>query len=288
MVFLFKSGQKDVAPNTFAVTTVINSYACSGHPDAGKNADRLLKLMRELKDEYGLSSFAINTSIMNSVLSAWSSCGDENAGNRAESYLNLMEQATEKESELHPDTWSYLHVLMAWSKSSCLDKLHRALRTLRRMKDQDKMGNPNVSVNEHALSLVIKTCAFSNFGVDAEADAYAFEIAVELFDEILESNDHYPTSLSTGWFIQACGRLRVPEREKSIQIERAFMLCRRAGLVNDFILHRLKGAASEALYRKLTGTRFDSRTNAVNMSELPYSWRKNCSKEKEFRRRGFR
>jgi hypothetical protein len=280
MVSRFKDGQSDLAPSQFAITTVIDSYAYAGHPDAGKNADRLLKLLRQLNQEYGASRLTVDTSVMNSVLFAWANSGDENAGNRAETYLDEMEASLKKGVvDIRPDTRSYGLVLSAWSKSTSSDKFRRALQILRRMERQQENGNQHVCVDEHARSLVINTCGFSNAGTEIESEA--FEIAVTVFDEMLDSDHNRPSSLSFGWFIQAMGRLRVDEAKKSAQIEKAFIVCCEAGLVNDFVMHRLKGAASESLYRNLVksaaGTTYRKGT-WIDLGLLPPEWKRNALK----------
>lgn len=275
MVSRFKDGQSNLVPSQFAITTVIDSYAFAGHPDAGKNADRLLKLLRQLRQEYGASRLVVNVAVMNSVLGAWANCGDENAGKRAKNYLNEMEAI-----DMQPDTRSYGLVLSAWSKSTCTDKFRRALRILRRMEQQEGNGNQQVCVDKYARSLVINACGFSN--ADAQVESEAFEIAVTKFDEMVGSDRNRPTSLSFGWFIQAMGRLCVDEEKKTAQIAKAFMMCCEAGLVNDFVLHRLKGAASDTLYEKLLKpaslTKSDRKPTWVHLTRLPPEWKRNASK----------
>lgn len=277
MVSRFKDGQANLAPPQFAIEKVINGYAHAGHPDAGRNADRLLKLIRQLKKDYGASKLVVNTSLMNSVLFSWSSCGDETAGNRAENLLDEMEASFKNGvTEMQPDSRSYGLVLSAWSKSTCVDKFRRALRILRRMEQQQESGNRFVSVDEHARSLVINTCGFSNAGTEIESDA--FNVAVTIFHEMLDADHKRPSSLSFGWFIQAMGRLRVDQEKKSAQIEKAFKLCCEAGLVNDFVLHRLKGAAPESLYQILLqpATPARSERKRVHLAQLPSAWKRNC------------
>jgi len=285
MVNRFKDGQSNLQPSLFGFTAVIDSYAYATHPDAGMNADRLLRLIHKLNQQDG-ANLQVNTSVMNSVIFAWANCGDEDVGNRVDKYLDQMEMAFESgNSELAPDSRSYGLALLAWSKSSSRDKYQRALNILRRMERQQEKGNRNVRVNEHARSLVINACGFSNAG--PEAGAEAFRTALSIFDEILATSER-PTSLTFGWFIQACGRLRgVPEEEKQAQIERAFLRCCEAGLVNDFVLHRLKGAASVELYRKLLKPAVGLRSAAspeqqlwVKVAELPAEWRRNSAPKK--------
>jgi hypothetical protein len=94
LVALFKAGHDHLAPNFFAITTVMDSYSHAKHPDAARNAERLLKLTRELNEDYGASKLVVNTAILNSVIFAWLSCGDENAALRADGYLERMERLT--------------------------------------------------------------------------------------------------------------------------------------------------------------------------------------------------
>lgn len=280
MISRFKYGQSDLVPSQFAITTVIDSYSFAGHPDAGRNADRLLKLLRQLKQEYGASKLIVNTAVMNSVLGAWANCGDENAGQRAENYLDEMEASFKKGAiHMQPDTKSYGLVLSAWSKSTSTDKFRRALTVLRRMEQQHKNGNQHVCVDEHARSLVINTCGFSN--ADTKAEFEAFDIAITIFDEMVGTDRDRPTSLSFGWFIQAMGRLRVDEEKKSAQIANAFNMCCEAGRVNEFVLHRLKGAASDSLYKHLLepvgATRSDKKPTWLHLARLPLEWKRNAS-----------
>ena len=280
MINRFKEGQSQLLPSLFSFTSVIESYASMLHPDAGMNADRLLRLARQLNDQYG-ARLAVNTSFMNSAMLAWASCGAEDAGSRVEVYLDEMEAAFEN-GRLHlaPDTRSYGLALSAWSKSTARDKHRRALDILRRMERQEEQGNRNVKADEHARSLVINACGFSNGGADAGREA--FDIAVAIFDQII-AGPVQPTALSFGWFIQACGRIQgIPDQRKEAQIAKAFLRCCEAGLVNDFILNRLKGAASEELYRRLlqpaieTSQKFEGQQNRVSEPQLPFDWKRNA------------
>lgn len=175
--------------------------------------------------------------------------------------------------ELRPDTRSYSLFLSAVSKSTGSEKAKTALDVMERMKKQIQQGNPDVAIDEHHYSLAINACAFSN--ADVESEAEAFKIAASLFDEVVISSVLEPSSLTYGWFLQACGRLRVSDAMKNPYIERAFCLCRDEGLVNDFVLRRLFGAASPELLDKLfseTGIDVARKQNQVKVSMLPPSW----------------
>lgn len=71
MVALFKDGRKYLEPNVFAITTVIDSYSYAKHPDAGTNAERLLRLVETLREKYGATRLNITNTLLNSVLFAW-------------------------------------------------------------------------------------------------------------------------------------------------------------------------------------------------------------------------
>jgi hypothetical protein len=281
MVAHAKDGNLELCPSLFAFTSVIEKYAKVNHPDAGHNADRLLKLIRTLNSEHGASKLIVDTNLMNSVIFAWASCGDENAAEKAEMYLDEMESAHRNGSvALRPDTKTYWTVLSAWAKSSCPEKFRRALAILRRMELQQQEGNQDVCVDEHARSLVINACGFSN--TYSDTDAEAFSVACTIFDEILDADpSKYPSSLTFAWFIQSCGRLRVPDADKQAQIERAFLLCCKVGRVNEFVLHRLRGATSESFYQKLVGpangTQRPVPRHRSALKYVPRSWKRNAN-----------
>jgi hypothetical protein len=250
MIALFKSGHEEVAPTVFAFTTVMDSYSHHKHPDAGECAERLMRQMEKLKANYNANKLEVNTGVLHCVLLAWASCGDENAGRRAETHLEEMKRQYQAgRIELQPNSKTYGLVLNAWTKSGNFDKAQRALDVLERMKEEHQKGELNVGPSEHAYSLVINACAFTNSGLDAEAKA--FKIAIKVMKELIGSADLEPSSLTYGWFFQACGRLRVPDHLKDPSIEVAFLRCCERGLMNDFVLNRLKGAATETLFKKL-------------------------------------
>jgi hypothetical protein len=212
-----------------------------------------------------------------SLVFAWASSGDEEAGHRAEQHLDEMERSCgNRLEEKCPDTRSYVIVLSAWSKSSSFDKAERALGVLRRMERQVALGNRRVTLDEHAYSLVINACAFSNASKETELEA--FRIAVTVFDEALNSKHISPEPLTYGWFLQACGRLRVPPEVKVGHQIRAFLRCCRDGLLTDFVLTRLRGSVSETLFDELVLTACADRRkpkSGLAASDLPPSWSRN-------------
>lgn len=250
MIALFKEGKNELEPDKFAFGVVMDAYSSARHPDSGTTAERLLKQMKDLHTKDGAKNLVVDSSVIYNVLFAWSISGDEDAGLRAELHLDNMERKFEAGNQnMKPDIRSYGLVLNAWSKSNCFDKARRALNVIKRMEVQQQKANTNVRPNEHCLSLVINACAFTNSGPEAEAEA--FQIAVSVFDRMLDSDDCRPSSLAYGWFLQACGRLSTSSIKSAEQIERAWTLSCDSGLVNAFVLQRFTGAAPDELYKKL-------------------------------------
>ena len=136
---------------------------------------------------------------------------------------------------------------------------------------------------------MINTCAFTNASQDAEENV--FKIAVKTLTKLIESDYMEPSSSTFGWFIQACERLKIPTEIKESNLERAFHTCCEKGLVNDFVLSRLKVAASDVHFKQLVSPavrklrKCDKDRNdlkqQINLSHLPMSW---TSKHRNARR----
>lgn len=108
---------------------------------------------------------------------------------------------------------------------------------------------------------------------------------------MLNSDDCKPSSLTYGWFLQACGRLEAPQEQKYEQLERAWNLCCKHGLVSAFVLHRFTGAAPDQLYKKLMKPalrkqQFGDATKErlkfmISPTDLPAQWTANVKRDNE-------
>lgn len=272
---LYKAGSFWLQPDIYLFSMVVDGYAHSKHPDAGLNADRFLRAMITLRDKYGADELEPTTAFLNRVLFAWANSGDPNAGSRCEAHLSWMEtQCAEGVSQLCPDEQSYRISLSAWAKSKSMEKVQKCLTIIGRMEN-----STNLSLDEHSISLVINACAFANNNSNKES----FETAVKMMDILLDSKELRPSSLTYGWFIQACGRLKVPNESPEKHIRRAFKSCCEDGLVNSFVIHRLRGATSNGLFREMMRNGLeDSETKSVLnlptkvlLEKLPTSWKRN-------------
>jgi pentatricopeptide repeat protein len=269
----------DLLPAEYSIGSVIESFSRVRHPHAGRIADRLLVLVKRLRKEYGVRRLNANTSLMNRVLHAWATCEDPQAGEEAEKHLVEMEQAARGTpsalSLAPPNTNSYRFVLTAWTKSTAPDKAERALAVFRRMLDQEK--DHFVVPDEHAYSLVINACAFTRGGVVVETEA--LRIAGNILREMHESPHVEPTSLAYGWFLQACGRLRVPDEIRIPAIVDAFQRCCKDGRVNEFVFLRLKCAAPYQVFQELMAPVVtapgDVAKSGLDVRDLPAEWTRN-------------
>jgi len=258
----------------------MDSYALHKHPDAGEYAERLLRNMRKLKNKYQAEKLEINTGVLNVVLHAWSCCGHERAGYRVNTLLADMERRADDEGdqELQPNARSYALALTCWSKMKSSDKAEQALRILNRTKEREEKGLLSLPKNDHLHSLVVNTCAFTNG--DSEVEKRAFQIAIQVMKELVHDRDIVPTSTLFGWFFQACGRLKLDKSLKEEYTEWAFTTCCEMGIVNDFVLERLKGSTSDELFKKITRAALtqldenDSRSvkERLNLHHLPTEW----------------
>lgn len=71
LIASYEDGLTGAEPNDYAFAAVIDSYARAKHPDAGRNAERLLQLMKRLGDEHpGLRNIGITTAVMNGYVAA--------------------------------------------------------------------------------------------------------------------------------------------------------------------------------------------------------------------------
>lgn len=291
LLSLFKSGHRRLSPDVFGFTKVMESYASHKHPDAGECAERLLRTMLKLRNDFGPEKLEVNTGVMNSVLHAWSCCGDADAGRRADLLLRDMENKFDAgDSEMRPNARSYCLVITAWAKSDSFDKAQRALEVLERMEGRYKKNKINPRTGERPCSLVINACAFTSASPDAETSV--FQIAVKLMTKMLKESDYLqPVSLTYSWFIQACSRLHIPAHIRDSNIEHAFLSCCEAGMVNNFVLNRLKVAAPEPLFKRLMSPVLLSLPKherdkgdlkqRISLSHLPKSWTRKPNRRKE-------
>ena len=239
--------------------------------------------MAKIRDNYGAHKLEVNTGVMNCVLHAWVCSGGDDAGRRADLVLKDMEEKLDEGDEsLRPNARSYCLVLRAWSTSSIVEKSQRALEVLERMERRYSEGKLLTRPGERPYSFVINACAFTSGNPDEERKA--FQVAVSVMTKMIECDYLEPSSITYSWFILACGRLRVPEHLKEDNIERAFLSCCQDGLVNDFVLNRLKANVSDTFFKHLLSPviarlpahqrRRSDLKHQITVFELPKHWTK--------------
>ena len=284
LISMFVSGHKDLVPNVFSFTTVMDCYSDYNHPDAGETAERLVRTMRKLQREHHVAGLKVNTGLLNTVLYAWSCCGRDDAGQRASALLRDMEtKADEGDSSVQPNARSYVLVMIAWSKVNSSDKAVQAFQILRQMRERKKQGKVTFPLNDYPHSVIINACCFTNG--NKEEGERAFQIAVKTMTELIRG-EVTSSSITFARFFQVCQRLNVDQAAKEENLERAFQACCDLGLVNDFALQRFKAAASDELFRKMLISSIPSLASQtskgdtqslkeqVELAHLPTHWRR--------------
>jgi hypothetical protein len=148
------------------------------------------------------------------------------------------------------------------------------------MKAQKERGMLRNNPPEFAFSLVINACAFTSG--TPEDELAVFHIALDVMNELLEDDKRAEPSPTTyGRFIQACGRLRVPEDLKTKHLEQVFERCREGSRINEYVLEMLKIASSDALFARLMLPVTSRKKNdvsggnlkqSIKLSSLPPEW----------------
>ncbi len=190
-------------------------------------------------------------------MNAWeSSSGDENAGRRSERLLDLLEEKSDAgDNDMAPNFNSYNKVIGTWSKSSSPNKVDRALAVLERMRRRKEEGKLNGRVPEYSYALVINTCAFCSLKDPAE-ELRIFRIAENLFNHLLRESEENggktePSPTTYGWYIQAVGRLGIPDKLKRDTLEQTIKRCCKKGRVNPFVWERIKSATTHTQFMQL-------------------------------------
>jgi len=263
----------------------MEAYAAQRHHDAGECSEEILRNMIKVQRNYNASHLEVNTGVMNCVLNSWAECVDyDHAGARAEHILDLMERKSDKgDISMEPNHRTYNLVLRAWSKSNVSGKAEKALGILQRAKNRHLQQKLDNLPPEYTYSLVIHACAFS-VNADPNVEMRAFEIAVDVMNGLINDTRTEPCSATYGWFLQVCGRLRIPEGSKNDDLERIFSRCCEKGQVNEFVLQSLKQATSDTLFSKLMADVLENNTDSfskkgnadlkqiIQLSHLPKNW----------------
>ncbi|CAB9503870.1 Pentatricopeptide repeat-containing protein [Seminavis robusta] len=171
----YKFGNKSTKPEMQHLAMLLNAWAKSGHPDAPKRAETILRESERLYDE-GIISERPDTVSYTNVLECFARSSQPGSAERAEALLNEMNRrARNGESHLQPNLVSYRHLLHAYSS---LGLVRKSEALLGEMVAESKRGNGSWKPNVKVMNLVLSAISNSNYP-DTGQRAFAFLNRIE-------------------------------------------------------------------------------------------------------------
>jgi hypothetical protein len=119
--------QDGVSPTIVTLTSIMDAYARSNHPQAAQDAERVL--FEYVQQHQSLNS-KLSFITCDAVLNAWAQRGTPEAAERAQFLLERLEQFQNK--DIRPTAHSYATVIHAWALCGQADKAEAILERLLR------------------------------------------------------------------------------------------------------------------------------------------------------------
>ena len=269
-----RMGDHDSSPDTITYNSVINCHASSGHINAAKAAERVLKKM-EIASKTN-PAVVPNTLTYNQVLKAYSTSKLPGGTNRADVILRYMMMSRNKNIE--PDSFSFTTCLNIWAKSKEPGKAEKAYAILNKMLEAYRLtGKDQMRPNEITYNTVLNACAFSAYTPNEEKKK-ALSIAVSIFNEMHKSDIVQPDAVSYGNMLKCIANL-VPKGEvRNKMAVDVFTKCRNLGLVNGLVFDEIRRAVPADVLTDLLSEAMKRRRGKKLFSEwelrdLPHSWK---------------
>ena len=194
--------ESKILPDVVSFNMVLNAYAKSGLPDAGRRAEAILDFMdgtQALSSGYAFITDHYNTKNINitpdaisynNVISAWSKSDDDDRAERAQACLDRFIARSMNESIMKPNSISFFTVMEAWCDAAITskDKSHydNAIRIFYRMKKETSL-HPNAAKYNPLISIPSKVC------VDNEESRFDMSLkAKEILMELIECDTTDP------------------------------------------------------------------------------------------------
>lgn len=217
-------------PDIISYAVVIDAFAKASKPQIAHDIHRFMTVPP-------------NVASFNSVIHAYSKWDEQSAADQVELILLEMNDAG-----VEPDLMTYCSLLTVWSRSKNVDKAKRARLILNEMNAKyEDLAPQHRNAEEllrNAQTMVLACCAHLPMG---SHDLEASKIAVETFGEI-----QAPTFVTYATYLQALHRLeKDPTRRDAIISEVFLRYCSESNEINSLVLHRLKHAASPAMFETL-------------------------------------
>lgn len=260
----------EAVPDTITYNSVINCHANSGHINAGKAAERVLKKMEIAASTYN-GRVAPNTMTYNQVLKAYSKSSLPGAAKRADMILTFMLQSGNE--SIQPDVISFSTCLDVWAKSKETGKAEKAYLVLQKMVQlYDSTGFQSMKPNEVTYNTVLNACAFSAFTEENEKKN-ALSIAVRLFNEMQKSSIVKPDAVTYGMLLKCIANLVPKGKVRNNMASEVFLKCIENGLVNGLVFDEIRRAlpnrALSGLLKDIQKSHTDGNKIMMAMSKKP-------------------
>ena len=271
MATLYRTtGDTRFQPDTRVYNELVAIVAKS--EDGAIAAETILYEMIDLSRN-GIQNIKPNAVTFRNVISAFKGKSESGVAYKVEKLLELQKGLYDGiNSELKMDVRTYNAAIQVIARTRNHEKAEMAFRLLTTMKESnDPESQPNLATFNNILS----ACAFSSQPDDAKE---VFRIAINILNELRESETIAPDVTSYGYLLKCCSTLLPPNPKKEAVIENIFLKCCKDGQVGRIVLAELMEAASEDLTIKLLG---GSPQGGV---KIPRAWSKNVQNKKELLR----
>lgn len=307
---------KRIRPNKVTYTCLMLAFSNTGLRGAAEEANQLLDRMWEMYEKDGDMTVKPDTITFSSVITCWSRENSTVAHEKALELLDRMEDLSlAGHEDICPNSFTYTSVFKTLSRSRRGGSAKLAEELLARMEAGFQAGNfdlepsvihynvildahaqcPNVEMATDAYRLykemiglhrpsctpniitynsLLRACA-NTFG-STEIKQKAFLIASDVFQNILDSKDVRPSSITFVFMFKILRKL-LPEGDpmRSAVLKRSFDYCTRAGLLNDIVLQQLEWACSSK-HELATLLNLKSVPFALSSQDLPMEWTRNA------------
>ena len=175
----FKAGNRNCRPGMDAFASVVAAWARSGAPDAGDQAESVLKEMIQLQKENDLLVDQVHgiQAVCNACIVCHSKTGTREGAEKAQLLFDEMERSRHK-----PDATSYFSLLVAWRRAQEPEKAEDVL--MKCINDYEK-GFSEVKPDSSMFGEVIRAWARSNRTSRYERAQKVFFLIESLADDTL-------------------------------------------------------------------------------------------------------
>jgi hypothetical protein len=159
----------------------------------------------------------------------------------------------ENDDNYEPDGRLYTTALNIISRSNDSKKAANAKRVFDRyQKIVDEAGDDGTKFLESMYRSILSACAYTR-GTTPEENFEAFQIALGVLKQLRTHPNLTFNSSSAGLFLKACTSLMPEGQKRDDLVKGVFEDCCKRGIVNEFVINALDGAASDKLQLELVG-----------------------------------